>query len=137
MSSSADLMAAVTGQFGPGRDAPVGARRFAREFVARAGADQRCQEVTELLVSELVTNAVKHARSAARLRVQAEDRVVRVEVADDGPGQPVPRRADVHGGYGLWLVDCLAWSWGTTRRENGQDGKTVWFTLPLSLPPGP
>jgi len=139
MSTDADLVTAVraVGQFGPGREAPVSARRFARDFVARAGADQRCLEVTELLVSELVTNAVLHARSAARLWVRAGDGAVRVEVTDDGPGLPAMRQADGTGGYGLWLVNSLAWSWGTTRRDDGRDGKTVWFTLPLALPPDP
>jgi anti-sigma regulatory factor (Ser/Thr protein kinase) len=139
MSSGADLIAAVraVGQFGPRREAPVSARRFARDFVARAGADQRCLEITELLVSELVTNAVVHARSAVRLGIRAEDGAVHVEVADEGPGEPVLRQADTTGGYGLWLVDTLAWSWGTTRQYGARGGKTVWFTLPLEANAGP
>ncbi|MGH3166775.1 MAG: ATP-binding protein [Trebonia sp.] len=140
MSSDLDLLTDVpaAGQwFGPGLDAPAAARRFARDFVACAGADQYCQEVTELLVSELVTNAIVHAGSTARLWVRAEDGSVRVQVGDDGPGEPRVRLPGNEGGCGMWLVDNLAWAWGVTKRDGDQVGKTIWFTLPLAAVPGP
>ena len=86
----------------------------------------------QLLVSELVTNGVRHAglRPGERLRVSValvEDRV-RVEVADPGPGfehgplAPDPTRP---GGWGLRLVEELAQRWGVER-----DGETiVWFEV--------
>ena len=110
------------------------ARRFSRDFLAGTGADQHRQQVAELLASELVTNAVIHVRTTARLSVSVTGSTARIEVTDDGPGQPEPRDPDPdHGGYGLWLVDWLAQSWGVNP-GNGQD-KTVWFTLPLSAAP--
>jgi anti-sigma regulatory factor (Ser/Thr protein kinase) len=110
------------------------ARRFSRDFLAGTGADQHCQQVAELLISELDTNAVIHARTTARLSVSVTGSTARIEVTDDGPGQPEPRDPDPdHGGYGLWLADRLARSWGVNT-GNGHD-KTVWFTLLLS--PGP
>ena len=132
-------------QYRPVPRAPAVARRCAREFLAEAGADRRCQQVAELLVSELVTNAVVHARTTARLSVTITGNTARVEVGDDGPGQPVLREPDHdHGGYGLWLVDWLAESWGTIPGGGGDGGggdgdgggdgggKTVWFTVPLA-----
>ena len=137
MSSDLDLVTGIpaTGrQFRPGPGAPAVARRFARDFLADTGPDRHCQQVAELLVSELVTNAVIHARTTARLSVSATGSTARIQVTDDGPGQPPPRDPDPdHGGYGLWLVDWLAQSWGVNT-GNGQD-KTVWFTLLLTAAP--
>jgi len=110
------------------RGAPALARRFIRGYLADAGADARCQQVAELLASELVTNAVTHAWSTARLSVTVADGAARVTVTDDGPGRLSPRQPDDDGGYGLWLVDWLARSWGWDRTA---DGKAVWFTAPL------
>jgi anti-sigma regulatory factor (Ser/Thr protein kinase) len=123
-------------QFGRSRTAPAVARRFVRGFLADAGATARCQQVAELLVSELVTNALVHARTSARLWVTVTDGAARVKVTDDGPGQPVLRVPGPDGGYGLWLTDTLARSWGVTRRDDtpASSGKTVWFTVPLAAP---
>lgn len=122
----------VTGRkFEPaGATAPVLARRAVRQFLAEAGAGPRSQEVAELLVSELVTNVMEHARTTARVSVSVADDIARIEVTDDGPGEPRLTDRDYDHGYGLWLVDCLAQSWGVSRR-GGWD-KTVWLTLPLS-----
>lgn len=110
--------------------APAMARRRAREFLAEADADRRCQQVAELLVSELMTNAVVHARTAAQLSLSVTDGIARIEVSDDDPGQPVLREPDLApGGFGLRLVEGLAESWGIIPGENG---KVVWFTVPLS-----
>jgi anti-sigma regulatory factor (Ser/Thr protein kinase) len=84
-----------------------------------------------LLVSELVTNSVQHARVAAEdsivLVLTISDETVRVEVRDEGPGfkppvSPPPDNADK--GWGLFLVEQLADSWGV-----GDGGKGVWFEI--------
>jgi anti-sigma regulatory factor (Ser/Thr protein kinase) len=84
-----------------------------------------------LLVSELVTNSVQHAQVAAEdsivLVVGIRDDTVRVEVRDDGPGfeppaSPPPEDADA--GWGLFLVEQLADSWGMN-----DAGKGVWFEI--------
>ena len=130
--------APTTGRsFSRSRTAPAVARRFVRDFLADAGANVRCQQVGELLVSELVTNALVHARTSARLWISLTDGDARVEVTDDGPGQPRMRVPGPDGGYGLWLTDTLARSWGVTHPDGtpGSSGKTVWFTVPLAPPP--
>ncbi|MCU4183073.1 ATP-binding protein [Acidiferrimicrobium sp. IK] len=86
-----------------------------------------------LIVTELVNNAVLHARSRPRLRAAVVDGVLTVEVFDDGPGLPVLRPLDdspTVSGRGLALVDALATSWGVTPDPSGT-GKTVWATIAL------
>lgn len=121
-------MHASRSDFGPGRGAPALARRFIRDFLMGTGADARCRQVAELLASELVTNAVTHASSTARLSAELDDGSARIAITDDGPGRLRLREPDDGGGYGLWLVDWLARSWGWDRTGRG---KTVWFTVPL------
>jgi anti-sigma regulatory factor (Ser/Thr protein kinase) len=86
-------------------------------------------EILRLLVSELVTNAVRHGGRGAPLEVRASwDVHVRVEVVDYGDGfAPLPRLRDLDepGGYGLYLVGSLAGSWGV----ESNDHTTVWFEL--------
>jgi serine/threonine-protein kinase RsbW len=120
--------------FSSRHSAPAVARRFARDFLSEAGASQRCQQVSELLVSELVTNAVVHARTTARVWIAVADGVARIEVKDDGPGEPKLREPGEDGGWGLWLVDWLAQSWGVIPREEDPEGhaKTVWFTVSVT-----
>jgi anti-sigma regulatory factor (Ser/Thr protein kinase) len=86
-------------------------------------ADAAC-----LLVSEIVANAVRYARSPAELRIYLTDSEIIIEVSDDSTqlpqrGYPEP---DDEAGRGLIIVDALATSWGA-RLTGG--GKTVWFTL--------
>ena len=94
-------------------------------------------EVAELLVSELVTNALRHGEGDIRLRLLL-DRTLVCEVWDSGLVQPRRRRArdTDEGGRGLLLVSMLARSWGSRRTPRG---KTVWFELPLpgAGPAGP
>ena len=110
---------------------PASARR-ARRLVVDALHRlhwETATEVAELLVSELVTNAVLHARTDIRLRVQAEDSWVRVEVHDASPA-PVHRRhyaQESTTGRGLALVEALAARWGSELIRG--DGKSVWFEL--------
>ena len=86
-----------------------------------------------LLVSELVTNAVRHAgvgpERSVRVKLRRWPRRVRVEVAHPGSGfhhKPMPPSLDAHGGWGLVLVDRIADRWGVT---NGAGGTCVWFEL--------
>lgn len=85
-----------------------------------------------LLVSELVTNSVRHAGlgadDAIALEISVSPRRVRVEVTDVGPGfdRHVPEpKADRTGGYGLFLVDRLADRWGVVNGELTR----VWFEI--------
>ena len=100
------------------------ARRLTRRVLRRWGLDALL-DTTELLVSEVVTNAVRYASRPISLRLLRTD-VLRCEVTDDSPQVPRMRQAAPgdEGGRGLFLVDRLAQRWGATRLSTG---KVVWF----------
>ncbi len=110
----------------PEDSAPGQARRLARRALARWGMEDMTDSV-ELLVSEVVTNAVRYASRPVTLRLLRTD-VLRCEVGDDVPQLPRLRqaRATDEGGRGLYLVNKLARRWGATRLSTG---KVVWFEL--------
>lgn len=83
----------------------------------------------ELLVTELVTNAVEHARSPPTLRLEVDRDTLRFEVEDAGGGRPHIRDRDPDrlGGWGLRIVDELADSWGASYHASG--AKVLWFTV--------
>ncbi|MFC8594221.1 ATP-binding protein [Streptomyces atroolivaceus] len=87
-------------------------------------------EVAELLLSELVTNALIHTRNGAVVTVTSAPARLRVEVRDFVTGQEpapyVPNADDGTHGRGLLLVQSLADSWGVTMQALG---KVVWFEL--------
>jgi anti-sigma regulatory factor (Ser/Thr protein kinase) len=86
-------------------------------------------DVVALLASELVTNAILHARSEVELSVRLTPTAIRVEVADHSIQHPVPREAapEDTSGRGLALVETLASAWGVDERTGG---KSVWFEVP-------
>lgn len=96
--------------------------------VCRAAGLEVLGDTAALLVSEVATNALVHGRGDVRVEAVARDGALRVEVSDDEPGLPAPRRAGEldEGGRGLALLDALASDWGT---DGGADGKTVWFEV--------
>jgi anti-sigma regulatory factor (Ser/Thr protein kinase) len=105
------------------------ARRFVSETLTLWG-DEQLIDCAALLVSELVTNAVIHARSAVGLVVShaGAHTAVRVEVRD-ASARPVRMGgfdSEALSGRGVALVDALAARWGV---ENEQSGKLVWFEL--------
>ncbi len=104
------------------------ARQLTRRALHRWGLDPLL-DTTELLVSEVVTNAVRYANRPIALRLLRTD-VLRCEVGDDSPQVPRMRRAQTgdEGGRGLFLVDRLAQRWGATRLSTG---KVVWFEQPI------
>lgn len=104
------------------------ARRFTSRLCERAGLDGDMCATAVLLTSELVTNAVVHGRSEARLRVLVGQGRIRVEVGDDNSRYPVVQAADPDAldGRGLQLLDVVATRWGV--REDTV-GKIVWFEL--------
>ncbi|MER7764915.1 SpoIIE family protein phosphatase [Streptomyces sp. NPDC097619] len=113
----------------PEETAPGRARRFARRALDRWGLEEELGDSLELLVSEVVTNAVRFAERPVTLRLLRTD-VLRCEVGDDSPQLPRQRRAREtdENGRGLFLVNRLARRWGATRLSSG---KVVWFELPL------
>ena len=117
------------------------ARRQAACAARRWGLDAASSAALVLVVSELVTNAVTHARTPPGRQVEVtltrEEAAVRVAVRDADPTPPTPRRptADAEGGRGLLLVAHLSRRWGV---EQLVVGKTVWAEVPLTgAPPLP
>jgi anti-sigma regulatory factor (Ser/Thr protein kinase) len=112
--------------------ADLTAPRTARAFLAAACCGQHEAEVVaeaQLLVSELVTNAVRYGAPPIELQIRcAGDDHLQVRVRDSEPRTPTPRAAgpDAEGGRGLLLVDLVSAEWG---HEDDADGKAVWFTL--------
>lgn len=104
------------------------ARRLARQALRRWDLEHLI-EPTELLVSEIVTNAVRYAERPITLRLLRTD-VLRCEVGDDAPLLPQMRHAQPQdeGGRGLYLVSRMAQRWGATRLSAG---KVVWFELAI------
>ena len=105
------------------------ARTLVRDALGDSGDD--VLYALELLVSEVVTNALKHAASAPRIVAQLTPETIRVAVYDAEPTLPVHRVPDQDrpGGRGLLLLDRLASRWGTDSTETG---KVVWFELDRS-----
>jgi CheY-like chemotaxis protein/anti-sigma regulatory factor (Ser/Thr protein kinase) len=109
---------------------PAAARRFVERTLE--GWDvASVLDAALLVVSELVTNAVIHASSAAVLRLGRTTTSIRIEVSDNGTGSPAPHVAtdDLESGRGLLLVAAVSAAWGVEATQNG--GKLVWAELPL------
>ncbi|WP_328319395.1 SpoIIE family protein phosphatase [Streptomyces sp. NBC_00388] len=116
----------------PEEQAPGRARRLVRRALERWGLEEMSDAV-ELLVSEVVTNAVRYAERPVTLRLLRTD-VLRCEVGDDSPQLPRQRRArdTDEGGRGLFLVNRLTRRWGATRLSTG---KVVWFEVQVPVAP--
>ncbi|MGH3745186.1 MAG: ATP-binding protein [Mycobacteriales bacterium] len=104
------------------------ARRFTNRVCDQAGVGGDLCDSAVLLTSEVVTNAVIHGRSEARLRVIVGAGRIRVEVGDDNSRHPVLQveDRDALDGRGLRLLDVVAADWGV---RDDDIGKTVWFEL--------
>lgn len=91
-------------------------------------------EDIELVVSELVTNAVRAGSATITVSIARDDDRVAVQVRDTAPGWPAQRSASIHdvSGRGLALVSAICASWGV-RLVPG--GKTVWAELEVPATP--
>jgi anti-sigma regulatory factor (Ser/Thr protein kinase) len=114
----------VTAEFDPIPESVTRARDLVRGMAGVSDA----LEALMTIVSELASNAVRHARTRFRVSVQHRDHIVRVEVTDRGDGVPVVRNPDPlePGGRGLVIVAAVAHRWGVVR---GTTDKTVWAEL--------
>jgi phosphoserine phosphatase RsbU/P len=105
-------------------------RRNLRALLTAWGLAADLVDDALLVVEELVTNVVDHARTRFRLAVRLADHVLHVSVRDCGAGLPQvrPFDPDAARGRGLQVVTSLAQHWGCDRHERG---KTVWVDLAL------
>jgi anti-sigma regulatory factor (Ser/Thr protein kinase) len=117
----------------PDRHSPAEARKSLEAL--RVSFDDPVVDDAALLVSEIVTNSVRHAGldvdESIEVRIRGSRSMLHIDVIDPGPGfeangTPPP---EVDGGWGLWLLDRLATRWGVAR-----EGRTrVWFDLASSV----
>jgi anti-sigma regulatory factor (Ser/Thr protein kinase) len=113
--------------FPPEPSSVTDARHFVADSLAAEGCPRATVETAKILVSELASNAVVHARSPFQVSVRQHDHSLTVAVADGSTVRPRPREITSSGGRGLHLVEALANDWGVCDREGG---KAVYFRLP-------
>lgn len=93
-----------------------------------------------LIVSELLTNAIRASCSAVSIGIAVEPDSIRVAVSDDASGTPTPRHAGPGepAGRGLSIVAAVARQWGVRPcAVDGREGKEVWARLLLTRGPAP
>jgi two-component sensor histidine kinase len=114
----------------PSGFAPAQARRVLRNMIDTL-VPLDVAHTAELLVSELVTNAITHGTGTVRLVIDCTNHCLSVTVSDDEPVGPEiqPERLMSDGGRGLRMIESLSSAWGVKPREDGP-GKEVWFRLP-------
>lgn len=121
LSATVDLPSVV-------RSVPA-ARRVIAELLRAWSAERYCDDAV-LLVSELVTNVIRHVHTGSSLvlHVDLTDPRLRISVADSSTVRPVPREpaAAAPGGHGLHMLTAIASRWGS---EEHRGGKRVWFEL--------
>lgn len=120
--------------FDGGPKTPAAARRFATTSVDTLlgpRVTESLRDDVELVVSELVTNAVRAASSSVDVSIALENSRIAVRVADRAPGWPQERLAGIHdtGGRGLTLVSAMSAAWGVRMTETG---KIVWAEITVS-----
>ncbi len=123
--------------FQPELASPAAARAFVRSELEQQAVPEPPLETAILLTSELVSNALLHARTPVDLLLVMASSGLRVEVHDGNGRQPAPAASpaplDATTGRGLMMVEALAGRWGV---DGTRDGKTVWFELPVALKAG-
>ena len=115
-------------RLGPTLAAPAAAREFVASRLRGWGVDERYPDV-ELLTSELVTNAVRHAHGEVEVTIDLIDPdCIRLEVRDRSERLPVlrPLESAHDGGWGLHIVGRIARRWGL---EQHTGEKTIWCEI--------
>jgi anti-sigma regulatory factor (Ser/Thr protein kinase) len=108
------------------------ARRAAADILTRWKCDADSIEDAVLIVSEIVTNAVRHCAGPVQLRLSRSDSYIRVEVSDSSPDEPrlIHAKPDDESGRGLRIINQLATRWGFRPTHHG---KQVWADLPYRV----
>ena len=117
-------------------------REWTRKALPGWGLTEQ-SDIIELIVSELVTNSIVHGAGPVEIGLSRAPGHLRVEVRDNGTGQPALCHpgADDLTGRGLALIDALTsscgGSWGVTSSTSSRPGKTVYAIMPLMPEPAP
>jgi anti-sigma regulatory factor (Ser/Thr protein kinase) len=130
LSAACRLHSAVLGHFHNDVSSPGEARRLVANVLLQWGYDEELSESIALVVSELATNAVTHARSPFSVLARSDQQVIRISVHDESVAMPELREAGwaEGAGLGLQMVAALAGAWGV---EMTAGGKAVWAQLTL------
>jgi len=125
---TADTSSEAAVEVEPAITSVAAVRAFTTRNMAAFDCDDHADDAA-LIISELATNAVVHARTRYRVTMRRRRRAVRLEVTDRVMTMPDPQDEDHdrEGGRGLHLISALAIAWGVDPRV---DGKTVWAELP-------
>ena len=109
----------------------TGLRAQLRHLAGLWAMTEDCTDRLLMIVNELVSNAIDHARTACEISIQRSRSLVRVLVADDSPLPPriPPRDVNAARGRGLQMVKALSSRWGWTTSDRG---KTVWAVVNCS-----
>jgi len=109
------------------------ARRLVAQLLEAWAAESYRDDAT-LLVSELVSNVVRHVAGQVAMRVEValSGADLRVAVIDCSPVQPAMAVPGPLGGHGMGLIAALADRWGSEEHDSG--GKRVWFELGTRRP---
>jgi anti-sigma regulatory factor (Ser/Thr protein kinase) len=118
----------------PLHDGAPGAAR--RAVVALLGGwgfqDPAWLDVAAVVVSELVTNAVRHGGGCVALTVEAHEERVVIAVADSSPMRPRRRDPDDVGGRGIALIEALAEAWTVCNHEGGKQVRVLLAPCPAA-----
>ena len=122
-------MASISVELPANANAPARARAIVREAAEEVGVPDDDRWRAELILTELVTNAVRHGPGGpVGVALETGGSGLRGEVRDPGGGirknELLRRRPTEEGGRGLFLVDALSDSWGLAT-----DGSRVWFEV--------
>ncbi len=106
------------------------ARRFARSWSTRRDLSPQLVDDIELVVAELVSNALRHAPPPYEVELSESEGVIRGEVHDGSQVAPTRKaQPDQHGGFGLGIIAACTARWGIDLEDAG---KRVWFEVPRS-----
>ncbi len=106
----------------------IEARRLVEEELGPAGAGEDTLLHTQLLVTELVTNAARHAQTPVELTIAAGVGRVRIEARDGSAATPTSPQVDTPTRHrGIHLIEDLSEGWGVEAQDAG--GKVVWCEL--------
>jgi anti-sigma regulatory factor (Ser/Thr protein kinase) len=123
-----DVMLPTTSAGYLGVPVSVGAaRQFLARWLEHVDCPRATIETAELLVSELATNAVRHAATSFQVGIMRHEHSITVAVADESDEQPILREPNAEGGHGLRIVAQFASEWGVRQQTRG---KAVFFRLP-------
>lgn len=118
----------ATERFAPALRSATEARRFVEDELRPAGVGEDTLCHAQLLATELVTNAARHAHSTVELTVAGAQGRVRIEARDDSTALPIAPAVETGTRHrGLHLIEDLSQGWGVEPR--GDDGKVVWCEL--------